>query len=221
MSKNLEEAGRIAEEFYDKLNVPTTFGNEEYLLQLLATAFDAAERRGAESVASAQSVADSRVKDSFGNDLVERELVSIILRMTRFMPDDKPAAKKLHDGAIDYLQRKSLLPSPLRADETVVQSEVVTTPPADAEAMSKNLEEAKKLYDQIQGGELWEKWNTLAIALDVHERRGMDMAAKVLEDKIADHRVAMFLAQSTPSATHERTLMAHAEAIRAARRAME
>lgn len=74
------------------------------------------------SAPPAPAVADGRQKDSFGNDLIERELVSIVLRMTRHLPDDKPAAKKLHDGALDYLRRKNLLPSPLRAEETVVQS---------------------------------------------------------------------------------------------------
>ncbi|MBB3411275.1 hypothetical protein FHT87_005228 [Rhizobium sp. BK316] len=64
-----------------------------------------------------------RATDSFGNDLIERELVSIVLRMSRHLQAvETPAAKKLNDGALDYLRRKGLMPSPLRADETVVQS---------------------------------------------------------------------------------------------------
>jgi hypothetical protein len=64
-----------------------------------------------------------RVTDSFGNDLIERELVSIVLRMSRHLQAvDTPAAKKLNAGALDYLQRKGLMPSPLRVEETVVQS---------------------------------------------------------------------------------------------------
>jgi len=66
-----------------------------------------------------------RATDSFGNDLVERELVSIVLRMSRHLQAvETPAAKKLNAGALDYLRRKGLMPSPLRGEDTVVQSAV-------------------------------------------------------------------------------------------------
>ncbi len=64
-----------------------------------------------------------RATDSFGRDLIERELVSIALRMSRHLQAvDTPAAKKLDAGALDYLRRKGLMPSPLRAEDTVAQS---------------------------------------------------------------------------------------------------
>lgn len=69
-----------------------------------------------------------RALDSFGNDLVERELVSIVLRMSRHLQSvATPAAVKLNAGVLAYLKRKGLIPSPLRAKEAEGRSEADET----------------------------------------------------------------------------------------------
>lgn len=64
----------------------------------------------------------ARAVDSFGNDLIEQELVSIVLRLARYSDTDRPGQANNKLRALDYLRRKKLMPSPLRAAQTVVQS---------------------------------------------------------------------------------------------------
>lgn len=81
------------------------------------------DRLDGEQTGFSASAEQMRATDSFGRDLIERELVSIVLRMSRHLQAvDTPAAKNLDAGALDYLRRKGLMPSPLRAEDTVAQS---------------------------------------------------------------------------------------------------
>jgi hypothetical protein len=54
------------------------------------------------------------------DDVIIRDLLTFVLRLTRHVPADNPAGKKLVKSALSYIQRKNLV-TPLPTYETITQ----------------------------------------------------------------------------------------------------